>query len=111
MIALETNAKMIVTDSGGVQKEAYFHRVPCVTLRSETEWVETVETKWNVLTGVESVDRVRDVLRESRALSGQRSEIHDYGDGTAAHKIVKRWASSCQRGMPGCHLARDGPTD
>ena len=89
MIALETSAKMIATDSGGVQKEAYFYRVPCVTLRNETEWVETIEARWNMLANVESVDRVREVLRESLAFSGQRCEIHDYGDGTAAHKIVQ----------------------
>ena len=89
MIALEISAKMIATDSGGVQKEAYFHRIPCVTLRGETEWVETVEAKWNMLANVESVERICDVLRESLAFSGQRFEIDDYGDGTAARKIVQ----------------------
>ena len=75
MHALLAGARQVLTDSGGLQKEAYFHRVPCVTLRDETEWGETVTAGWNRLwTQADSVV--------------PRREIEEYGDGDAASKMV-----------------------
>ncbi len=81
---LAMNAKKILTDSGGVQKEAYFHGVPCITLREETEWVETVDDGWNILVGADK-DRILEAIRSFNP-SGDRRE--SYGDGEAGRKIV-----------------------
>ena len=62
MVQLEQSARLIMTDSGGIQKEAYWLGVPCVTLRDETEWVETVHAGWNVLAGAQSA-RILDQVR------------------------------------------------
>lgn len=83
MLMLEQNARLILTDSGGMQKEAYFFKVPCITLRPETEWVETVEAGWNVLTGAETEKIVSTVKK----LGSPDRHPTFYGDGKAAEKI------------------------
>ncbi|HAF70299.1 TPA: hypothetical protein DCL37_02940 [Candidatus Acetothermia bacterium] len=85
MLIFEKNARVMLTDSGGVQKEAFFFRVPCVTLREETEWVETVETGWNVLVGCDSGRIVRVALRAQQGEEAARP----YGDGRAAERMVE----------------------
>ena len=84
MIALEQAARVIVTDSGGVQKEAFFYGVPCVTMRDETEWVETLDLGWNTLVGA-SQTAISDVVLSAQPPGTQASP---YGDGHASEKIV-----------------------
>jgi UDP-N-acetylglucosamine 2-epimerase (non-hydrolysing)/UDP-GlcNAc3NAcA epimerase len=88
MLKLEKNAKAILTDSGGVQKEAYWFRIPCVTLRDETEWVETVRSGWNKLAGTDPRKIVQEVNRlEKRRPPEKRKGI--FGDGKASGEIVR----------------------
>ena len=88
MIQLEKFAALIATDSGGVQKEAFFHGVPCVTLRDETEWVELVESGWNRLAPPVSVQMVARVIKA--ALRSQGEPVAPYGTGIAAKDIVDK---------------------
>jgi UDP-GlcNAc3NAcA epimerase len=85
MVQLQAHSASVLTDSGGVQKEAYYLGVPCVTLRDETEWVETVEAGWNVLAGTDP-DGIREAVRQ---VTGHRRPRPDlYGSGDAAHRIA-----------------------
>jgi UDP-GlcNAc3NAcA epimerase len=84
MVSLEQSARMILTDSGGIQKEAYWLGIPCVTLRDETEWVETVEAGWNILVGADAA-RITQAVR-SFTLPTARPML--YGDGQTAERIV-----------------------
>jgi UDP-GlcNAc3NAcA epimerase len=87
MIMLEKHARLIATDSGGVQKEAYFHRVPCVTYRDATEWTELVEMGWNRLAPPRDIDTVVKGLRDG--LESPRSTgSSPFGDGHAADHIA-----------------------
>jgi UDP-N-acetylglucosamine 2-epimerase len=85
MMMLEENARLIATDSGGVQREAYFLGIPCLTLRDETEWVETVAAGWNRLVGIEP-ERVLDAWFNFTP-PAERPPI--FGDGTAGQRIAQ----------------------
>ncbi len=84
MVMLEKKADMILTDSGGIQKEAYFHRTPCITLREETEWVETVDAGWNIIAGY----KTEKILESINKVNPQK-EIEEYGKGDTANKILE----------------------
>jgi UDP-N-acetylglucosamine 2-epimerase len=84
MVALTRGARLVLTDSGGLQKEAYWLGTPCITLREETEWVETVQAGWNTLVGADPDRLVRAV--EGFAPAGERPPL--YGDGETARRCV-----------------------
>ena len=89
MLVMERNASLILTDSGGIQKEAFFFGVPCVTLRPETEWIETVAAGWNVIAGV-TPEGIKQAVLETHWPT--EPSAHIFGDGNAAQKIVAHLA-------------------
>lgn len=93
MIALEQSSKIIFTDSGGVQKEAFFYDVPCITLREETEWVETVKLGRNFLVG-SSYEKIISAAHEAINKNLGASNVFPYGRGDAAKDILKLLAQS-----------------
>lgn len=92
MMTLEKNARAIITDSGGIQKEAFFHKVPCITLRNETEWQETVDAGWNTLVGSEP-DKLISAVRSAKP----GRPMDEYGQGNAAEIIADLLADSYSR--------------
>ncbi|MFO0773156.1 MAG: UDP-N-acetylglucosamine 2-epimerase (non-hydrolyzing) [Nitrospiraceae bacterium] len=89
MVLLEQHARVIVTDSGGVQKEAFFYRVPCITVRDETEWTELVDLGWNRLAPPSDAQVIRDaVLIGDLRSRGCQAPADLYGGGAAVEKIV-----------------------
>ena len=87
MVQLEKYAAVIATDSGGVQKEAFFYQVPCVTVRDETEWVELVEVGWNRLASPTDAAELAAIIQDAVGTKGNC--VSPYGEGNAAQKIVE----------------------
>jgi UDP-GlcNAc3NAcA epimerase len=82
-IMLEKNALKILTDSGGIQKEAYMLKVPCITLRENTEWVETVKDSWNILVGANK----KKIVNATHNFLPKKKQKNYFGDGFASKKI------------------------
>jgi UDP-N-acetylglucosamine 2-epimerase len=96
MVALESRAAVIATDSGGVQKEAYLAGVPCITLRTETEWVETVAAGWNRVVGAQP-DALRAALEDASFVDRARARPELFGDRGTSQRIVAALAALDRR--------------
>ncbi len=86
MLFLTYNSKMVITDSGGLQKEAFLLKVPCTTIRSETEWIETLENRWNVLSDINEVEMIEKINRKD---IGEYPKDNPFGFGDSAIRIVE----------------------
>jgi len=105
MVALEASAVAIATDSGGVQKEAYLSGVPCITLRSETEWSETVEAGWNRVVDADPA-ALAAALADETFMRRDRPRPPLFGDGESARRIVAALERHHDSALPAPHLQR-----
>jgi UDP-GlcNAc3NAcA epimerase len=97
MLALTKNAGKILTDSGGLQKEAYFAKVPCITLDTISAWPETVEDGWNIVVGEQGIStqiNMNTIIQAVQSFIPKGKQNNIFGDGRAAEDICKMLASS-----------------
>jgi UDP-GlcNAc3NAcA epimerase len=90
MVLLERRASLIVTDSGGLQKEAFLQKTPCVTLRQETEWVELLDCGWNLLADPVSRDAMLAAFQKQLTFDCNQIQPPLYGEGFAAQAIANK---------------------
>ena len=95
MVLLERRASLVVTDSGGVQKEAFFQATPCVTVRTETEWVELLDCGWNKLADPTNSEAICNAIQEQLSFNTNQSRPELYGNAYAAEIIVSSLQQLC----------------